>query len=60
MSSKYIYICDRCGKEKIDKISISTVHWSRIFLMDFPHTKNNDLCEECYDKLIKFLKGSEK
>lgn len=62
MSKKTTVLCDRCGKEihSYDiKISSARIDlWGVGELRGSPGQRI-DLCEECYQKFINFMEGSD-
>lgn len=56
--------CDRCGTY-VDKDSIPMIRGyfnpenTKVSGNSFPEDINMQLCYECYDKLLRFLKGDK-
>ncbi len=65
--SEYTSTCDRCGQTKTDSNSYPPL--MSIYLDDIrpgsyrsadPHRHFMDLCEECFDGLIKYLHADDR
>ena len=56
--TKKIIICDRCGKETID-ITGKIYNIRRYSLMNTINYTDLDLCQDCHNKLIKWVKGEK-
>ena len=52
--------CDRCGTY-VDKKDIPVIrgYFNPESTRSFPEDVRMQLCYECYDKLLRFLKGDE-
>lgn len=56
--------CDRCGAY-VDKVNIPVIRGlfnpesTELSGKSFPEDVRMQLCYECYDKLLRFLKGDE-
>lgn len=50
------YYCDRCGKEvnNLYKIYYTSKHCC------IQHEDKKEVCKECYDKIVDFIKGKNK
>ena len=55
------YFCDRCGQAiSKDKVITIDMDINKALFVAKPHqgTKSYDLCEPCYNSMIKFLNGA--
>ena len=62
MSRKTEIICDRCGREIIDydiKMSSARIDLWAVGVPRIYGGQRIDLCEECYQKFVDFMEGSE-
>ena len=50
MSKAEIFTCDACGKDMPTEGSVLILQW-------FSKEEYWDLCEECEDKIVKFIEG---